>query len=83
MTFSIRASLYLPLPHQQLKGLRASRRVMFRTDSRAVAITYWSRPKNHSIEGENMKLERLLLILGGGSPLWLFVFGVVYVCIRG
>ena len=33
--------------------------------------------------GENMKLERLLLILGGGSPLWLVVFGVVYVCIGG
>ena len=27
----------------------------------------------------NMKMERLLLTLAAGSPLWIFVFGIVYV----
>ena len=57
--------------------------VIFRTEPRAASVTYWPRPRNHSIEGENMKLERLLLILGGCSPLCLFVFGAVYVYFGG
>ena len=31
-----------------------------------------------SAEGQTVRLERILLTLGAGSPIWLFVFGFFY-----